>query len=147
MGKDIKMIKAREQAFVFCFSAELSGDTLDEVIQAYSEEEQPIEFACTLAKGCMEKLGECDEIISRHLKNWKLSRIPKVSKTLLRLSVYQLKFALDSTEAENPVGVIINEAVRLAKKYATDEDSAYINGVLGSVVKEIDAQNGAKADE
>ena len=131
---DSNIIKAREQAFFLCFSAELSQDSLDEIIEAFAEEDEPLDFACRL---------ECDEIISRHLKNWRLSRIPKVSKTLLRLSVYQLVFDIESTKAENPVGVIINDAVRLAKKYATDEDASFINGVLGSVADEFCA-NGAK---
>ncbi len=140
---DSNIIKAREQAFFLCFSAELSQDSLDEIIEAFAEEDEPLDFACRLARGCAEKLSECDEIISRHLKNWRLSRIPKVSKTLLRLSVYQLVFDIESTKAENPVGVIINDAVRLAKKYATDEDASFINGVLGSVADEFCA-NGAK---
>ncbi len=142
MGSETNRIKAREQAFVFCFSSELSKDSLDEVIQAYAEENEPLEFAQRLAKGCEERRGECDEIISRHLRKWKLSRIPNVSKTLLRLSVYQLVFAPDETKAENPTGVIINDAVRLAKKYATEEDAAFVNGVLGSVVRELTTKSG-----
>lgn len=139
MGSDNNRIKAREQAFCLCFSAELAKEKPEEIIDAYSELEQPLEFACELARGCVNNAEKCDEIISRYLKNWKLSRIPKVSKTLLRLAVYQLVFCPDNTSGENPVGIIINDAVRLAKIYATDEDAAFINGVLGSVAKALES--------
>lgn len=140
MSLDNNRIKAREQAFFFCFSTEFSQLELDEIIESYSEqEEEPQQFACDLAKGCISKLEQCDKIIEQHLKkNWKLSRIPKVSRTLLRLAVYQLVFDCDNTGAVSPVGVIINDAVRLAKKYATDEDASFVNGVLGSVAKKIE---------
>ena len=151
MGSDNNRIKAREQAFCLCFSAELATDNLDEIIDSYSEEEQVLDFAGELAKGCMSNAEKCDEIISRYLKKWKLSRISKVSKTLLRLSVYQLVFCPDNTMGENPVGIIINDAVRLAKKYATDEDASFINGVLGGVAKALESgeltTESAKADE
>lgn len=151
MGSDNNRIKAREQAFFFCFSADFAQDKLEEIIDAYAEEEQVLDFACELAKGCMSNMDKCDEIISRYLKNWKLSRIPKVSKTLLRLSVYQLVFCPDNTIGENPVGIIINDAVRLAKKYATDEDASFINGVLGGVAKALESgelsAESVKADE
>lgn len=138
MGKENR-IKAREQAFFFCFGMEFSH-SLDEVIEAYSEDEPALDFAVELSKGCVEKTAECDEIIKRHLKKWKLSRISKISRTLLRLAVYQLAFAKELTGGDNPTGVIINDAVRLAKEYATEEDAAFINGVLGSVVKELDGE-------
>lgn len=150
MGLDSNRIKAREQAFFFCFSADFSQTELEEVIEAYSEEEETIDFAVELARGCISRVEQCDEIIEKHLKNWKLSRVPRVSKALLRLSVYQLVFIPDNTAADNPVGVIINDAVRLAKKYATDEDAAFINGVLGSVAKKLEngeSLKSAEADE
>lgn len=137
MGSDDSRIKSREQAFFICFSAEFSQTGIEDAIEAYSEQEQPSGFALELARGCIASIEQCDRIIEKHLNKWKLSRISKVSRTLLRLSVYQLVISPDNTAAENPVGVIINDAVRLAKKYATDEDAAFINGVLGSVAKAV----------
>lgn len=137
MGSDDSRIKAREQAFFLCFSTEFSQTELEEAIEAYSEQEQPSAFALELARGCNSSIEQCDRIIEKYLNKWKLSRVPRASRTLLRLSVYQLVISPDNTAAENPAGVIINDAVRLAKKYATDEDAAFINGVLGSVAKAV----------
>ncbi len=145
MGKENR-IKARAQAFLFCFGMEFSH-RLDEVIAAYTEDEEPIDFAIELSKGCVEKTEECDEIIKRHLKKWKLSRIPRISRTLLRLAVYQLAFAKELTGGDNPTGVIINDAVRLAKEYATEEDAAFINGVLGGVVRELEDKSSEEAPD
>lgn len=139
-------IKAREQAFFLCFSAGFSQGNTDEIIAAYSEQEKPIDFAVELSRGCIAATEQCDEIIKKYLKKWKLSRIPRVSKTLMRLAVYQLLFAYDKTAADNPVGVIVNDAVRLAKKYATDEDASFVNGVLGSIVKDMEG-GGLKVGE
>ena len=61
-----------------------------------------------------------------------MNRLSKVSLALLRLAIYELMF-----EAEIPVSVSINEAIDLAKKYGGSEDAPFINGVLGSVVKEL----------
>ena len=76
------------------------------------------------------RLEEIDEIIKSHLKkNWTLSRLPSADRNILRLAVYELKFAED----KNPVGVIINEAVKLAKKYGTDDSGRFVNGVLDAI--------------
>ena len=64
-----------------------------------------------------------------------MGRLSKVSLALLRLSVFQILFVQENSDAENPVSVVINDAVRLAKKYSTPEDAAFINGVLGTVAK------------
>ncbi|MEG1849882.1 MAG: transcription antitermination factor NusB, partial [Oscillospiraceae bacterium] len=73
---------------------------------------------------------EIDEIISAHLATWKLARLPKVTLAVLRLAVGELE-----TFETIPVRVSINEAIELAKKYGTEEDAAYVNGVLGSYAK------------
>ena len=64
-----------------------------------------------------------------------MGRLSKVSLALLRLSVFQILFVQENRDAENPVSVVINDAVRLAKKYSTPEDAAFINGVLGTIAK------------
>lgn len=61
-----------------------------------------------------------------------MNRLSRVSFALLRLAIYEMMF-----ETEIPISVSINEAVNLAKKYGNSEDAPFINGVLGSVAKEL----------
>lgn len=73
---------------------------------------------------------ELDAIISKYLKGWKLSRIPKVNASILRLALYEIMY-VESV----PENVAVNEAVELAKKYSGDDDFSFINGVLGSYLR------------
>jgi N utilization substance protein B len=82
--------------------------------------------------GVKNSMDLIDKLIDDNLVRWSAKRISKASRAVLRLAVCELLFSQDL-----PVGVIINEAVEIAKKYATNEDGAYINGVLGSVAKKI----------
>lgn len=74
-------------------------------------------------------LAEIDEAIDAVAEGWKTGRMGKVDLTLIRLAVYEMKY-----DEDVPVGVAINEAVELAKKYGTDESPAFINGVLAKLV-------------
>lgn len=73
-------------------------------------------------------LEEIDAAINEVAEGWKTSRMGKVDLTLIRLAVYEMKY-----EEDIPVGVAINEAVELAKKYGTDDSPAFINGVLAKL--------------
>lgn len=75
-----------------------------------------------------EKIPEIDELLNSHTTGWKTSRMNKVDLTILRLAVYEMKW--DETV---PVGVAINEAVELAKKYSSEEGPAFVNGVLAKL--------------
>ncbi|MBR2179086.1 MAG: transcription antitermination factor NusB, partial [Selenomonadaceae bacterium] len=71
-----------------------------------------------------------DEIISAHLKkSWTIQRLATVDRNVLRLSIYEIKFA----ENEIPKGIIINEAVEIAKKYGTDDSGRFVNGILAAI--------------
>ena len=81
----------------------------------------------------MLNLEEIDKIISDHLSaKWKLNRISKVSLSILRLAVYEMKFVEDI-----PTNVTINEAVELSKKFSGEEEYKFVNGILGAVSKDI----------
>ena len=79
--------------------------------------------------GVQTIISQIDEIISENLVSWSLSRISKTSRAVLRLAVYELKFT------DVPVGVAINEALEICKKYSTEADASFVNGVLASVSK------------
>ncbi len=79
----------------------------------------------------MDKLPEIDARIGETAQGWKLSRLAKVDLAILRLAVYEMKY-----DEDVPVGVAINEAVELSKKFGGDESPAFINGILGKLGKE-----------
>ena len=76
-----------------------------------------------------ENVEKLDEIISQHLQDWKINRLSKTTIAILRLSVYEMKYA------KLPPAISINEAVELAKQYCEEGASGYINGVLNKIAK------------
>lgn len=139
---------ARETAFRALFQLDFNHGEIDEreiyealaigaAIDAASEfdEEEVLTrknlvYVGEAVKNVMAHLEEIDEIIKAHLKkNWTLSRLASADRNILRLAVYELKFAEDKDSA----GVAINEAVKLAKKYGTDDSGRFVNGVLSAI--------------
>ena len=78
-----------------------------------------------------EKLPELDEKINEVSTGWKTSRMAKVDLTILRLALYEILY-----DDEVPEKVAINEAVEIAKVYGGDDSSAFVNGILGKLVRE-----------
>ena len=131
---NISRYKMREQAFFLCFEMLFSDTDIDELADNAGDarDEFLSDYAIECAKGVKEHEGEIDEKISANLKQgWKVSRISKVSLAILRLAVYEMLYLDDI-----PVSVSINEAVELSKKYTMEDDSSFINGVLGAIAKE-----------
>ena len=96
------------------------------------------EYTRKLVSGVEENIEKLDEHISAKLKGWKMNRISKVALTVLRMAVFEMLFVDDV-----PVSVSINEAVELTKEFAAPSDASFVNGVLGSVAKELE-QSGDK---
>ncbi len=124
--------EARKEAFCLLFEQAVSGEAVEVIIQAANEARDlaPDPFSEALAYGAEEHLPELDLLITENLKGWSLRRLSKVALSLLRMAVFELMYQRDT-----PVSVIINEAVELAKTYGGQGDSAYVNGVLGSVAR------------
>ena len=125
--------ESRELAFILIFEKSFQSElTVVELIESALELElfPTNTFAENLAKKVYENIEQIDEIIDKNLVGWAAKRISRVSRAIMRLSVCELLYSEDL-----PVGVIINEAVEISKKYATNEDASYVNGVLGSVAK------------
>ncbi len=123
--------KEREQAFILVFEKAFNPEaTIEDIFALAIESEfmEPSDFARTLATKTVENVEEIDAKIQEFAVGWTLSRITKVSLSILRIAVCEILYMDDI-----PVGVSINEAVELAKQYAGKEDSAFINGVLGSI--------------
>lgn len=78
-----------------------------------------------------EHLEEIDKRIEEKSNGWSLARMAKADITILRLAVYEILF-----DEDVPAGVAVNEAVDIAKRFGTDKSPAFVNGVLGSVVRD-----------
>ena len=127
---------ARKLAFYLLFQYDFAdiegfGEVKDTFFMLNEEDMNDNDREYVLAKtdGAMAHLAEIDELIGTYAKGWTVDRLSKVDKAILRLAVYEIKYAADV-----PDGVAVNEAVELAKTYSSDEAPAFINGILGKIV-------------
>ncbi len=124
----------RELAFTLIFEKIFNDDLTVEEIIKNAVEARLIEenvFACSLAQLTYDNRDEIDRIISENSVGWKIERLPKVTLAIMRLAFCELLYV-----PSVPTGVTINEAVELAKKFASQEDASFINGILGKYVRE-----------
>jgi N utilization substance protein B len=83
----------------------------------------------TLVREVSERRAEIDEVLGQLSRNWRVERIARVERTILRMAIYELKF-----REEIPARVIINEAIELAKRFGSADASAFVNGLLDSAL-------------
>ena len=124
---------AREEAFILIFEKNFNNESVEDILQLANEvrDLKPDDYIKTVFIGVYENLETLDNIISENAIGWNISRISKTALSVLRLSIFEIKFIEDI-----PVSVSINEAVELCKKYATKEDASFVNGILSTVAKE-----------
>lgn len=91
-------------------------------------------FISDLIDGVKEHLSEIDKIISKAAPEWPIEQITVIDRNVLRLGLYELLY---ENKEEVPPKVAINEAIELAKSFGGENSSKFINGVLGTVYKEI----------
>lgn len=110
------------------------GETLLRNLKEFAPGFTGMEFVEKLANGVQEKIVEIDKIIEASAPDWPIVKLPLVDRNVLRLGLYELLFA-DRNEV--PPRVAINEAIELAKIYGGENSGKFINGVMGTVYKEI----------
>ena len=136
--------KAREAAFKALFQLDFTqADSEDkEMYEEISIEnaledmeelsERHMQQLIDKVKGTRLHLAEIDEIIQGSLKRgWTVKRLATADRNILRLAIYEMKFA----EEKVGVGIAIDEAVRLAKRYGTDDSKRFVNGILEAITK------------
>lgn len=123
----MKRTNARELAFKTIYSKFFNAEENDEIEFA---DKEGLEFTSKILKSFASNYAEINEIISSHLKGYTIDRLYKIDLAIITLAVIELKFI-----KENPIEVVINEAVELAKKYSTEKSPKFINGVLADIVK------------
>ncbi|EKZ0266762.1 transcription antitermination factor NusB [Listeria monocytogenes] len=126
----MKRREAREKALQALFQMELNEMSLDQAIKNIMEDEQD-DYMEKLVEGVMANKAEIDAIIEPNLDNWRIDRLSKVDLSLLRLSVYEIKY-LDDV----PNRVSLNESIEIAKIYSDEKSSKFINGVLANIAPE-----------
>ena len=92
-------------------------------------------FIWQLIDGVVEKLPKIDEIIEKAAPEWPISQINIVDRNVLRIGIFELLFG---NKEEVPPKVAINEAIELAKNFGGESSGKFINGVLGTIYKEIE---------
>ncbi len=132
MSKKQSRSGARQEAFKLIFQTEVNRDDIefliDEMLLHKPESKQNIDYIRAVLFGTLEKEEEIKKDIADNLSGgWKIERISRVSYALLKLAIYEIKYMEDI-----PMKVSINEAVELDKKFDEPDNSAFINGVLGS---------------
>lgn len=131
----ISRYKKREQTFLIVFESLFSDTDVDEIADNFTDSTAQFysDEAISSAKLIQEISDELDATVSKYLtKGWKISRISKISLAVLRVAVYEILYC-----EEIPVSVSINEAVELTKKYSVTEDASFVNGLLGSLAKDL----------
>ena len=123
----------REQAFILLFEKSFNSDIDSPRIAEMAYESEVIEkseFSEELFFKACENLEDTDAVIAKYAKGRSFARISRVSLAVLRLALTEIK-CFD----EVPVSVSINEAVELCKKYASEEEYSFVNGILGNAVR------------
>lgn len=90
------------------------------------------DFAAQLVAGTLTETAALDPQIEKRAQSWKISRMPPVDRSLLRLATYELQHFKDT-----PTSVILDEAVELAKQFGTAETPAFVNGILDAIKGDI----------
>ena len=119
---------ARRTALVLLYQWDVTGQPLASL---YEGDIDP--FARATAEAVVERAGELDRRISAAAEGWPAERLGTVERNVLRIAVHELE------RGDVPPEVAINEAVALAKRYATDEGGRLVNGILGRIQREMEA--------
>ena len=115
-----------EAANIISIFPELDEDTLDSAL-----EEEDKAFIASTVSGTMENKVDIDNLINAQAKRWSTLRMMSADKNILRMGVYELRFAPEKTEP----AVVINEAVELAKIYGEEESYKFVNAILDAIYK------------
>lgn len=137
----MKRSEIRENVFKLLFRAEFNDiaempvqiqlyfdNDYDEELPQISDDDR--EYIANREKAVLDKITEIDAMIEEKATGWTKNRIGKVELAIIRLAIYEIVY-----DDETPVGVAINEAVELAKKYGQDESGSFVNGVLAKFAK------------
>ena len=130
----------RELTFKLIYSLEIQKqENLQEQIELYIEaneikDEKAIKYIKETLNGINENQEDIINLIKKNLKaGWEIQRVSKIDISLLKLAIYEIKYS------DIPYKVAVNEVVELAKKYGEDTSKNFVNGILASIIKELES--------
>jgi transcription antitermination protein NusB len=128
--------KARKRALDILYAAELRGqDPVVELDAAIAADEGPTNsYTADLVRGVADHRARIDELLTTYSQAWTLDRMPAIDRNALRIGAFELLYADDV-----PAAVAVSEAVALVRNLSTDESPAFVNGVLGSMLRDRDS--------
>ncbi|MHB8732737.1 MAG: transcription antitermination factor NusB [bacterium] len=124
--------QAREAALGVLFQVDLGKARIDDALEPLRAQGWPRDdwtLIDRLVRGTRRHVEEIDALIRGVAEHWTLERMATVDRNVLRMAIFELQ------HTDTPVGVIINEAVELAKQYSTEESGRFVNGMLGKIVR------------
>ena len=145
---------ARELAVHLIYAREFTGDEPQKIVadrlekeyyskladenQVYTDRPSKTQVAYldNVVAGVANRSEELNEIIQKYSIGWDVSRISRLTRAIMQLAIFEILYVDDV-----PVGVAVNEAVRLAKKYDGDDTGAFVNGILGSFARSLNAED------
>jgi transcription antitermination protein NusB len=125
--------QARRAAFVLLYQLDMRGQPLDALYERYSADTGELipPYTREAVDGAAGMLGILDRRLDAATKGWSIDRLGTVERAILRLALWEL-----SERPDVPAEVAIDEAIELAKRYASAEAASLVNGVLGRIARE-----------
>jgi N utilization substance protein B len=133
MARLIAREAAMQLVFEQLFGGESASEALVDLID-YAPGEKERQYIDMVVSGVKEHAADLDAEISACLRGWTIARLSRVDLAILRLAVYEMKYA------SLPAAVSINEAVELTRKYSSETSCSFVNGVLGTISRKLAAK-------
>jgi N utilization substance protein B len=133
-----KRTRARERALQALYQIDVAAAGIDDALASFWKSFEPTErevqqLAEQLVRGVAVDRQQVDELIEGVSTNWRIDRMAKVDRNVLRLATWEL------VKGDAPIKVVINEAIELGKKYGSEQTGAFVNGVLDKVAQGLPA--------
>lgn len=132
---------AREKALQCLYQMDVAHVSGEEALTNVTEntDVRDLTFLRNLVSGTDEHLQRIDGVLKQYTTGWELDRMAVVDRNVLRMAIYELLY-----EPDVPVGVVVNEAVELAKAFSTPESGKFVNGVLGKIIEDLNTLRGSQ---
>ena len=120
--------EARERALGLAYERDQRAVDADVVLRGLPVAADA--YAERLVRGVDAHSDEIDKLLAEYAQHWTLERMPVIDRTVLRLATYELVY-----EPDLATGIVINEAVELAKQYSTKDSGRFVNGLLSRIAE------------
>ncbi|WP_110927482.1 transcription antitermination factor NusB [Bacillus massiliglaciei] len=124
----MKRRTAREKALQALYQMDIADTEINEAMESVLDGAETDAYFEKLVTGIANKRTEIDQLITGNLENWKLERLANIDRNLLRIAAFEMRFSNDV-----PVGVAMDEAIEIAKRFGDDQSSRFVNAVLSKL--------------